>query len=381
MLGQLRAGVPTPGDTLRLAHDENFFGVRFATLDFRAPGRHLYRYRLAGVDDDWRQADAESPRAAYTDVPPGTYRFEVVGTTHRGDEGGAPAVLTVAVVPAWWQTRWARLFAIVALLAAAAWAVAENTRYRVAAVEAKRQETIEVQRRLADGRERERRRLARDLHDGPVQGLYRVGHDLDALERLVGDRADDIRETRARLGEISGELREMLGQLRPTLALHLPLPDALDALANRFERRRGVRVETDYRTTAAQADGASRLVLFRITQEALANVARHAHASDGLDHAPGLRRRAVPVHRGRRPRLRRARPARRVRACGALRARRHGRARRVRRRPVPRVPARARRHGRRGDGAAPAGPGAGRAAGRLIPVPEVRVRRRLESVS
>ena len=279
VLGALRDGVPLPGDTLRLGHDENFFGVRFATLDFRAPGRHRYRYRLDGVDADWRQADAESPRASYTDVPPGTYRFEVIGTTHRGDEGTDPAVLTVRIVPAWWQTWWARALGALGLLALAVGATLGATRRRVASADARRREAIEVQRRLADGRERERRRLARDLHDGPVQGLYRIGHDLDALERVAGPSAPSIQDTRARLGEISGELREMLGQLRPTLALHLPLPDALDALVARFERRHGVAAETAYPADGEDAADASRLVLFRIAQEALENVARHAEAT------------------------------------------------------------------------------------------------------
>lgn len=279
VLGRFRDGVPLPGDTLRLRHDQNGFALRFATLDFRAPGRHRYRYRLVGLDDDWRETDASAPRAAYTEVPPGTYRFEVVGATHRGDEGGTPAALTVEVVPAWWQTWWARLALVLAAAGALAVGVVRTTQRRVAAVEGRRRESEEVQRRLADGRERERRRLARDLHDGPVQGLYRIGHDLDALERVAGSKAADIRETRGRLGAISGELREMLTQLRPTLALHLPLPDALDALANRFERRHAeVRVETVYETTADGADDAARLALFRITQEALENVARHAHA-------------------------------------------------------------------------------------------------------
>lgn len=278
VLGRLREGVPLPGDTLRLRHDQNFFGIHFATLDFRAPSRHRYRYRLVGLDEAWREADAASPRAAYTGLPPGTYRFEVVGTTHWSDEGGAPAVLTLDVVPAWWQTWWARVAVGLLLLGLGVAAARRSTQRRVAAVEARRRDSEEVQRRHAESRERERRRLARDLHDGPVQGLYRVGHDLDALERVAGPRAADIRDTRARLGEISGELREMLGQLRPTLALHLPLPDALDALANRFERRHGTRVETAYGTSAEGADDASRLALFRIAQEALANVARHAGA-------------------------------------------------------------------------------------------------------
>ena len=300
--GALRRDVPLPGDTLRLRHDDNFFSVRFATLDFRAPSRHRYRYRLVGVDEDWREADAASPRAAYTDVPPGTYRFEVIGATHRGDEGGAPAVLTIDIVPAWWQTWWAHLGAVLAGVVLAVASIVRAVSRRLDAAEARQRESEELQRRLAEGRERERRRLARDLHDGPVQGLYRVGHDLDALERVAGAPRDDIRETRARLGAISGELREMLGQLRPTLALHLPLPDALDALASRFEQRHATRVVTEYGTSAAGASDDARLALFRIAQEALENVARHADAETAwvsLDaHGGELRLRVADDGRG-----------------------------------------------------------------------------------
>ena len=243
------------------------------------------------MDEAWRETGAASPQAAYTDVPPGAYRFEVVGLTHDGDAESAPAVLRVEVVPAWWQS-WAFRAGLGLLLLGATAALGRWAwRRERAAAEARRREAVEVQRRLADGRERERRRLARDLHDGPVQGLYRIGHDLDALERAAaapgeapgeasGEAAPGLPDVRARVGAVAGELRDMLTHLRPTLAVHLALPDALDALATRVAQRHpGLRVETDYATEAEGASADARLALYRIAQEAVENVARHAGAS------------------------------------------------------------------------------------------------------
>ena len=294
--GRLARGTPVSGDTVRLAHDANAFGVRFAALDFRAPRQTRYRYRLVGLDADWQTTDGTAPRAAYAGVPPGQYRFEVVGAAADSPFGTEPAVLHVVVQPAWWQRGWVRGGVAGLALVLAALVGVVGTRRRGAAAARAQAEAVEVQRRLAEGQERERRRLARDLHDGPVQGLYRIGHDLDALGRTApsGDGAPAegapveaarsetpaLADVRGRVSDVAGELREMLTQLRPTLAHHLALPDALDALASRFARRhRAVEVVTEYSTEAEGADDEVRLALYRIAQEALENAGRHAQAA------------------------------------------------------------------------------------------------------
>ena len=275
--GRLDRGTPQPGDTLRLGHDANAFGVRFAAADFRAPSRHRYRYRLVGLDREWQRTDGTAPRAAYVGVPPGRYRFEVMGAA-AGTPFGEPAALWIEVVPALWQRTRVRLAAGLLLALLALGGALQVARRRARKAARARADAVEVRRRLAEARERERLRLARDLHDGPVQNLYRVGHDLDRLGEAVG--TDGVGPVRARVGDVARSLRGMLVELRPTLAEHLGLGAALRTVARHAEERHdGLAVHVHDDARGAALESGARVALFRIAQEALENVGRHAAAS------------------------------------------------------------------------------------------------------
>ena len=263
-----------PAEALRLPYDASSFGVRFAAMDFRAPRRNRYRYRLVGLDDGWQQTDGTSARATYAGVPPGRYRFEV-----RGAAGDTPfseaVVLAVEIVPAFWQRAWFRLVLGLGLTALVGASVIRARRRRQRWAAREQSEALEVRRRLAEARERERVRLARDLHDGPVQTLYRVGHDLDRLG-ATSDQGDAVEPVRARVGDVAGELRQLLTELRPTLVEHLGLGPALRVVGRRAEDRFPDLAVTVRDEGGAEIDPTGRLALFRIAQEALQNVGRHA---------------------------------------------------------------------------------------------------------
>ena len=91
-----------------LRHDQNDLTLSFAALHFARPERNRYRFRLAGVDDDWRES-AGVPRAFYTNLAPGRYRFEVRGSNADGLWNPEPAVLAVRILPPWYRTTWAVL--------------------------------------------------------------------------------------------------------------------------------------------------------------------------------------------------------------------------------------------------------------------------------
>jgi signal transduction histidine kinase len=137
-------------------------------------------------------------------------------------------------------------------------------------------------RRLFDSQEQERARIARDLHDG-------VGQNLTAL--LVGLRtiedAGDLETARMRAREIRevasvahGEVRRLARGLRPVILEELGLASAVERLCEDFERTHGVTVALlRDPPPAARLEPAAETALYRIVQEALANVARHAGAS------------------------------------------------------------------------------------------------------
>lgn len=96
------AGVP-----LRLGPGHNDFEIRYTALSFRAPGRVSFRYRLVGFDQDWVEAGARRV-AYYTNVPPGTYAFEVLAANEDGVWSPEPGRLVLTLVPPFWFTWWFR---------------------------------------------------------------------------------------------------------------------------------------------------------------------------------------------------------------------------------------------------------------------------------
>jgi diguanylate cyclase (GGDEF)-like protein len=93
------------------------FVASFSALSYFKPDIVEYEVRLAGLDDVFHRV--AEPRAHWSRIPPGDYRFEVRARL-RPESWSEPVGLTFEIQPAWWQTRWARAAAI-ALLAVLAW--------------------------------------------------------------------------------------------------------------------------------------------------------------------------------------------------------------------------------------------------------------------
>jgi diguanylate cyclase (GGDEF)-like protein len=93
---------------LTLGPRERSLEVEFAALDYSAPDKLRYAYRLEGFDDDWKTSDPARRLAAYTNLPPGDYHLNLRATDRDGT-WLEPVSLMVAVEPAWWQTGWFRL--------------------------------------------------------------------------------------------------------------------------------------------------------------------------------------------------------------------------------------------------------------------------------
>jgi signal transduction histidine kinase len=128
--------------------------------------------------------------------------------------------------------------------------------------------------------EQERMHVASELHDGPIQRLAVLSYDLErAKQRMLGNPAAVARVEHAQQvlsGEVQG-LRELMASLRPPTLDQVGLEAALRDHVGEFARRSGVdcsvRVDLDDRL-----DRELETVVYRVTQEALANVARHAGA-------------------------------------------------------------------------------------------------------
>ena len=135
---------------------------------------------------------------------------------------------------------------------------------------------LETERRESGGRaqqarEAERSRIARGLHDEVGQVLTGV------LLQLEGEgRAE---ETKAAVRQALEEVRRIGQELRPEMLEHLGLVSALTELSRRFADQSGLRIERRFAADLPPLSDDVELTLYRVAQESLTNVARHARAS------------------------------------------------------------------------------------------------------
>ncbi len=147
-----------------------------------------------------------------------------------------------------------------------------------------REELRELSANLQNVREAEKTRIARELHDDLGQQLTALKIDLSALEHRLGDTADpDIAARITGMSKLIDStvkaVRRIAADLRPVMLDDLGLVPAIEWLANDFTSRYGIAVQQHLHTGNTVFSNTAASTLFRIVQEALTNVARHAEAS------------------------------------------------------------------------------------------------------
>ncbi len=90
---------------LVLPHDQNFITAEFAALQFNRPGKNRYRYRLDGLETDWKETDR--PVATYTNLPPNNYVLVLNGSNTSGRWSRYSRKLWITIRPPLWATWWA----------------------------------------------------------------------------------------------------------------------------------------------------------------------------------------------------------------------------------------------------------------------------------
>jgi len=136
-------------------------------------------------------------------------------------------------------------------------------------------------------REEERIRLAREIHDELGQTLTALNMDLHWIERKLGDLAaseaanallDRVVGSTELVGSVSAAVQRIAGDLRPSVLDKLGLGPALQCEAHRFEERTGIHCEVRLPEAEPALTTQQATALFRIFEESLTNVARHAKA-------------------------------------------------------------------------------------------------------
>jgi signal transduction histidine kinase len=198
------------------------------------------------------------------------------------------------------QTDWDRLqdlstdeFSIILSAAQQLGLSIENARLYQAAQEREKR-LGELLHQVVEAQEMERQRIARELHDATGQSLTAVALGLRGVEStLAADPSkaiDQLEELKVYSTDALGELRHIIADLRPSQLDDLGLVAALQWYVQEFEKRYGVSADFILEGERQRLPQEYEIVLFRIAQEALTNIGKHAHATQAsvrLQFEPG----------------------------------------------------------------------------------------------
>src|SRR5512132_4233557 len=152
---------------------------------------------------------------------------------------------------------------------------------QVAELEAYRSGARALAARILSAQEAERVRISRELHDDTGQALTLILVRLQLIENLTRDA--DVRRELAELRELVVDtldgVRRLAVQLGPSILEDLGLRSGLEWLADRVREETGLRVDLDLRCQDERIPSTVAIAVFRVAQEALTNVVRHARAS------------------------------------------------------------------------------------------------------
>ncbi len=148
------------------------------------------------------------------------------------------------------------------------------------AVDVSQRVARETVRRIVEGQEHERRRLSRELHDETGQALTSILLGLRTLEEAKGTEAFGaaLAELRELVVATLQDVRRLAVELRPKALDDFGLVPALERLTSTFSEQTGIAVELESRLPEARLPSEIETVLYRVVQEALTNVVKHARA-------------------------------------------------------------------------------------------------------
>ena len=258
-----------------LAYNKNFLTIDYVSISYLNRKTIQYFYQLKGVDKSWVNAGTQR-FASYTNLSPGHYIFKVKCENRDGIPSKKITELSIYIHPPWWFTWWA--YTMYALLAGSI----VYPLYRNNIHQLKNKQAAQIKAMVAT-QEEERKRISRDLHDDVGTKLSSLKLFLSSLhEKATNTNNEEIRSlaesSEQFITEAMQDVRQLLLNLSPMVLEEFGYTTAVEGLVNKINETKQIHFNLVVFGMKKRLEKEYELALYRITQELINNVLKHAAA-------------------------------------------------------------------------------------------------------
>ncbi|MCI0707639.1 MAG: histidine kinase [Ignavibacteriae bacterium] len=260
---------------ITLSPQETKIEFHYTGINFSAPERIRFKYKMEGFEDEWRDVGRQR-LAQYTNLEPGNYRFRVIAANNTGVWNEQGASLAVVVLPPFYVTWWFRTLVIFAVVGTVVLAV----RRRISRIRKEEEISRNFARQVLRSQETERQRIANELHDSLGQNLLVIKNRLIQSQKQSYSNTEQLNEVSDLVSQTIQEVRGISHNLRPHQLDQLGLSKTLRALVKTVRDSSSISLtgEIDDLEDALSTD--KEIALFRIVQESLNNILKHSQATE-----------------------------------------------------------------------------------------------------
>lgn len=257
---------------LRIGPGRHYVEFHFTAINFTAPDKVRFKWRLEGAEKQWREAMNQRV-IGYGPLLPGNYKFRVLAANSDGIWNETGASVAFVVLPFFWETWWFKAFLIIAIFGVLALALHRRHRFEL--------ERLERRHEM----ERERTRIARDMHDEIGSKLARISFLSEIVKgesRGDGDSAGMVDSLSKTARDLLQSLDRMLWAVNPRYDSMENLSAYLNSYAAEYFQNTPVRCRLAFPKNLpdVQLSAETRHNIFLAFEESLANTLKHSGATE-----------------------------------------------------------------------------------------------------
>ena len=270
---------PVPLESgLRIEPGREHLDIHYTALSFIRSEQLRFRYKLEGLDREWVEAGTRRT-AYYSHIPPGDYVFKVTAANSDGVWNREGQQLRVVVLPPFYRAWWFLTLAALGVVGV----LSIGYRYRIRQLRRVQAAQQAFSHQLITSQEQERKRIAAELHDSVGQSLVIIrnwallGAGQLAAQAPAREELDEISATASRAIH---DVRAIAYDLGPYHLERLGLANTIQDMVNRLAQVSRVRFTTELEALDGALSREAEMGLYRIVQESLNNILKHAEASE-----------------------------------------------------------------------------------------------------